>query len=164
MSKREKIIVALMAVAVLYGAWEVLRPKSGKPLPAKGQSAVSDESFVTQMNATLNQLSASKAYEYVMKQATTPWPADPFGQEPFKAEVEAQATPDAQAPRQIKAAYTGFIKVGEKTMAIINGMEYESGETIDPGGLVVEQIAPHQVVLRPAGQGAKVTIPLEESE
>jgi len=131
-------------------------------LPAKGIGTVSDDGFVAQMNETLNQLSASKVYEHVMKQAMTPWPADPFGQQAFQAEVETQIPAETQAPRQIKAVYTGFIKMGEKTMAIINGLEYESGETIDPGGLVVEQIAPHQVILRAAGQGEKVTVPMEE--
>jgi len=165
MAKREKIILAIMAVVVLYGAWEFLMPKTTRRPPAGASKATADSAFVAQMNETLKQLNASQAHEHVMKQAAEAWPADPFGPEPSFVAAETAALPEqAPAPRQAKVAYTGFLRVGEKVMAIINGMEYEPGETIEPDGLVLEQIAPHQVVLKSAGQNGKLTVPLEENE
>jgi len=163
MSKREKIILVAMAVAVAYGAWEYLVPKSVTRPAAQPSGPGIDSAFVAQMNEAVKQLDLTQSHEHVIQKAATPWQADPFVQEAAVAALP-EAVPETGAPRQAKVAYTGFITFGGKTMAIINGIEYERGETIEPGGLVVEQILPTQVVLKPEGQGGNLTVPLEDDE
>ena len=41
--------------------------------------------------------------------------------------------------------YTGYIEVGAQRLAIINDMEYTSGDAIDVQGHYVRRIQPHQV-------------------
>jgi hypothetical protein len=166
MARREKIILAVMVAVIAYAAWDfLLRPAPQRPAalaPADGSA----NGFLTQMNETLKQLSASQAHEQMVKRAETPWPADPFGQGPVQAAADqtAAAMPEKEIPRQALLSYTGFIKVGEKLLAIVNGMEYETGEAIEPGGMVVEQITPTQIVLKSGGHKARLTIPLEDNE
>ena len=60
--------------------------------------------------------------------------------------------------------YTGFLEMGDKRLAIINGTEYETGEKLEPGGFVIQSIRPNQVVISPEDRKTKTMIlPLEEN-
>jgi hypothetical protein len=61
--------------------------------------------------------------------------------------------------------YTGFLRMGDKRLAIINGMEYEVGEILEPGGFTIRSISPSRVVIAPPGRKKKTLIlPMEETE
>ena len=47
-------------------------------------------------------------------------------------------------------------------MAIINGMEYRTGENLDQGGGTVRSILPDRVVIESAGTGEKISVPYKE--
>jgi len=50
-------------------------------------------------------------------------------------------------------------------MAIINGMEYEAGDTVAPGGFTVKSVLPTKVVMgSPQRDGAQIELPLKEIE
>jgi hypothetical protein len=64
-----------------------------------------------------------------------------------------------------EAIYTGFLRMGEKKLAIINGMEYEAGDILEPDGFIIRSISPSRVVIAPAGKKKKtLTLPMEETE
>jgi hypothetical protein len=61
--------------------------------------------------------------------------------------------------------YNGFIELGSKRLAIINGQEYEAGDKLNPGGFTIKSILPTRVVIVSAqGEGAPIVLPLQESE
>jgi hypothetical protein len=47
----------------------------------------------------------------------------------------------------LKVSYTGFMKMGDKTFAIINGVEYAAGDPLEQGDYMVRSITPSQVVI-----------------
>jgi hypothetical protein len=59
-------------------------------------------------------------------------------------------------------AYSGFLEIGSKRLAIINGMEYEAGDRVNPGALSIKSILPNKVIMT-SSQG-EIVLPLQESE
>jgi hypothetical protein len=61
--------------------------------------------------------------------------------------------------------YSGFLQMGQKRLAIINGMEYETGDRLEPGGFLLKSISPTRVVIAPRGKKSKsISLPMEDSE
>ena len=63
----------------------------------------------------------------------------------------------------LNVSYTGFMQMGDKKFAIINGIEYTSGDRLEQGDYIVRSITPRQVVIVSTGSSKKKFIfPLEE--
>ena len=76
--------------------------------------------------------------------------------------AESQKKPDRPLPNLV---YSGFLEVGSKRLAIINGMEYEAGDKLDPGGFTIKSILPTRVMITSAPWGTTpIVLPLQESE
>ena len=57
------------------------------------------------------------------------------------------------------------MKMGDSRLAIINGMEYEVGEKIEPGGYLIRTITPKQIVLDSTkGKRKRFVLPLEDTQ
>ena len=163
MSRREKIILALMALAVLYGGYSFLGTSD------EGQAPVQESRNLEALNAyvlgiagSMPQLSLSDKDKYVMASAVARWPDDPFLQ---TRAPEAQAAAEIEETislEQFDATYTGYVEMNGKRLAIINGREYAPGETLEVSGYVVRRIEPTKVELGKTGSGKTVSIPIEE--
>jgi hypothetical protein len=57
--------------------------------------------------------------------------------------------------------YSGFLEIGAKRLAIINGMEYEAGDKLG-GGITITSVLPNKVIIT-SSQG-ELVLPLQESE
>ena len=63
----------------------------------------------------------------------------------------------------LKVTYTGFMKMGDKTFAIINGVEYAAGDSLEQGDYMVRSITPDQVVIVSSRDSKqRFVFPLEE--
>ena len=58
--------------------------------------------------------------------------------------------------------YSGFLEIGSKRLAIINGIEYEAGDKLSAGGLTIKTVLPNKVIMT-SSQG-EIVLPLQESE
>lgn len=83
--------------------------------------------------------------EYLISRAEADWTRDPFRAESAKAVEDTETDSDAKAPELV---YSGFIRAGNRFLAVVNGMEYRVGEMLNELGYKVEKITPSQVVLR----------------
>jgi hypothetical protein len=83
----------------------------------------------------------------------------------FKPEKEKlnEAKKEATA-RELGMVYTGFLNMGSRNLAIINGNEYEKGEKLPDSGHIVEEIYPNRVVFGIKGSKKKITVKLEEMQ
>jgi len=163
MSKREKILVGLSILTVVYGLYVWLL---ASPQPAA--TAVNDKDQ-KELNAFILKVAEktaarlSKNQAYALQKAQDQWKRDPLIQiEPKAAEeVEERQEPVLTS----KAIYTGFLRMGDKRLAIINGMEYEIGDILEPDGFIIRSISPSSVVIAPPGKKKKtLTLPMEETE
>ena len=164
MTNREKIIVGLMLLVVVYGVYTLFLsppPNPGSLRSAKQQTSLN--AFVTKV-AEKSKIGLSKKQTYIMEKAQAAWKKDPFIQiSPQQAKEEKIV--DKPAVLTSSILYTGFLQMGDTRLAIINGIEYEAGDKLEPGGFVIQNIHPNHVVIAPADRKNKTMIlPMEESE
>jgi hypothetical protein len=163
MTNREKIIVGIMLLTVGYGAIELLLPrtKAGSSAPPV-QGAEGLNTFISKI-AEAAKVATSETSALVIRKAEATWNQDPFmvirKTAPLPAEKPASKEPLRPLPNMV---YSGFVEIGAKRLAIINGMEYEAGDRVIPGDLSVKTILPNKVVMTsPQGE---IVLPLQESE
>ena len=163
MSKREKILVGLMLLAVVYGLYVWFLPSPQQAVAKKGDNAQKQlNAFIIKV-AEQTATGLSKNTAYVLQKAEAMWERDPLIQIKPKAAEEEE---DRQQPvLSSKMTYTGFLRMGDKRLAIINGMEYEAGDRLEPSGFIIRSISPRRVVIAPPGRKKKtINLPMEETE
>ena len=163
MSKREKILVGLMILAVGYGIYIWFLPSLQQTATVfDGNEQKVLETFIHKV-AGKTPTGISKNLAYVLHKAETKWKQDPFIQiEPKAFEEEAESP---QPVLTTKIMYTGFLEMGDKRLAIINGMEYEAGDILEPGEYTIRSISPNRVIIAlPGRQNKTMTLPMEETE
>ena len=157
MSNREKIIVGLMLLTVAYGIYALFFEGKGKSSTAP-IGAVSATKQLENLNAFITKIAeASRAGlseedKYIIARAESAWKQDPL------TTVELTDRPEDEINRQKKqiiqttgpqlnVSYTGFMQMGDKKFAIIDGLEYTAGDELVQGGFKVRSITPRQVVI-----------------
>jgi triphosphoribosyl-dephospho-CoA synthetase len=157
MSNREKIIVGLMLLTVAYGIYALFFEGKGKSstTPTAAVSATKQlenlNAFITKV-AEASRAGLSKEDKYIISRAESAWKQDPL------TTVELTDRPEDEINRQKKqiiqtagpqlnVSYTGFMQMGDKKFAIIDGLEYTAGDELVQGGFKVRSITPRQVVI-----------------
>ncbi len=166
MNRREKIIVGLMVLAVMYGAFALfIEPR----LKAKGKESAGRENaalqeFVQQISTMFSASGGSEEDRYVLAAAEREWGKDPFVEGGNRL-TDKPSTPEAgtePAANQPAFSYTGYVRMGDRDLAIISGQEYESGDRIEATGHIIGEITPTRVVLRSPSGGPEVILVLEQ--
>jgi len=165
MTTRERIIIVIMSLAILYGIYALF-------LSSTPQTTLSDnvdqETQVTQLIADIfKELKKERITETVLHtiaRAEVQWTNDPFYDEDFSVAEDSGKTPEMinAVFKEGDFFYTGYLKMGEKKVAIINGMYYRAGEELERKGYIVRNIYPNRVVLGIKGYKDGITIPLVE--
>jgi hypothetical protein len=157
MSNREKIIVGLMLFTVVYGIYALFFENKGKGgiTPTASVSATQQleslNAFITKV-AEASQAGLSKEDKFIISRAESGWKQDPM------ITVELTDRPEDEMNKrkqqviqttgpQLDVSYTGFMQMGDKKLAIIDGFEYAAGDELEQGGFVVRSITPRQVVI-----------------
>jgi hypothetical protein len=172
MSNREKIIVGLMLLTVVYGVYALFFEGKGKSstTPTAAISATKQlenlNAFITKV-AEASRAGLSKEDKYIIARAESAWKQDPLTTveltdiptDEIKRQKQVVPTPGPQ----LNVSYTGFMQMGDKTFAIINGLEYTAGDELEQGGYIVRSITPRQVVIVSTDRSKnKFIFPLEE--
>ena len=157
MSNREKIIVGLMLLTVAYGVYALFfegKGNSSKSVTAAVSATKQLENlniFIAKI-AEASRAGLSEQDKFIISRAEAAWKQDPMTM------VELTDIPEDEIKRQKKQAiqtagvqlnisYTGFMQMGDKKFAIINGLEYTTGDELEQGGFKVRSITPRQVVI-----------------
>ena len=150
MSRREKIIVAVMAATVLLVGYLYVGPlTTGSPQgvvkPSDGPALDFAQNVTQKLKADIT---LTKDL-FTIRSAERKWEKDPFlKNDTLLSDTQQRidpGTPTVVAGTQPDLVYTGFLEVGTQRLAIINGVEYASGEAIDGKGHYVRRIHPNQV-------------------
>lgn len=160
MSKREKVIVIVMFLAVIYALYALFlsTPENASPAPA-GEELKGLQALVDELRQNLQRENLSDADIYVLEKFNAEWGPDPFYEE--KIEEKTSSTLNA-LPDDINLNYCGYLEIGERRVAIINGMEYETGEELELDGYIVHGIYPTKAVIEIRARQSKITLPLVE--
>ena len=156
-----------MIVAVIYGVYTIFFADPRQVASIKGGG---DKDELDTLNAFITKVAdkakkgLSKKQAYMLEKAETPWRQDPLVKFQPKMSEEEKA---ARQPLVLKTKfmYTGFLQMGDKRLAIINDLEYEVGDKLEPGGLILRGIHPNHVVVGSAvHRNKKVILLMEEIE
>jgi hypothetical protein len=164
MLNRERIIVIIMIIVVAYGAYNFMSKPKDTALVQGSQKRLADlKQFVVEAATSLSKEYVSAADQYIIEQAEKRWPQNPFLQtgnmltsEPF--EVRAEVTRE-----NVQLSYTGFIQTPDKLLAIVNGLEYETGEQLNEAGYYIKKISPRNVVIGIENNQENIVLPLDEA-
>lgn len=164
MTNREKIIVGLMLLTVAYGVYTLFFSSPRQAATVSGRKELATLStFVTKV-AEKTKTGVSKEQAYILQKAQAKWKQDPLIQIQPK-QTEEKEVDSKPLVLNSDIAYTGFLSMGNKRLAIINGTEYEAGEKLEPDGFVIRSILPNHVVIAlPGKENKTMIIPMEESE
>jgi len=160
MAKREKAILIFMFLAVIYAVYALFlsAPKNASPAPA-GEGLKVLQTLVDEVKQNLQKANLSDADTYVLEKVNAEWVADPF----YEKRIEENIPSAQDALRQdINLNYYGYLQIGERKVAIINGMEYETGEELEIDGYIVSGIYPTKAVIGIRGRESKIILPLVE--
>lgn len=150
MSKREKIIVSVMAATLLLGGYLYVMPGTTGSRPGINlPGAVPALDFAQQIVRKLDADTSLANELFTIRSAERKWGRDPF----LTTDASLSDTPSRKAPgnppeataTQLNLDYTGFLEVGTRRLAIINGIDYALGDAIDSQGNYVRRIQSHQV-------------------
>lgn len=150
MTKRERIIVVAMVLAVAYGGYQFLSPKAKRgpgtasaPATAKGLTP-----FAAEVVDQMKKIDSTPTDVYVVARGNSKWPDNPF----FQGNIQTREAKKTEAEQPMETVrkrleFSGFLQVGDRTLAIINGMEYETGEALMESGYFIKSISPGRVIV-----------------
>jgi hypothetical protein len=162
MSKREKIIVFFAALSLVYGFYIFyIEAPSKKGAMGKSSKLESLNTFISHV-AELTKESLSEIDSYIVEKAPKQWNKDPLLGSDSEFHFKAENTEADLSDLKVNIKYAGYLKMGAKNLAILNGLEYEEGEELEKGGFIVRKIYPEKVIIIIKGKQKEIVIPLEE--
>lgn len=171
MTTREKIIVGVMFLTIVYGAYELLGNRGSVKRERADAPKVNPleelRGFVSDVTQKMVKEKMSVEYQYMVERAGMEWVKDPFIASSALLKSEAAVKTPAAKETQSNAAvpdfvYTGFLQLGDKKLAVINGAEYTAGESVGVQGYYIKSIAPNKVVLGKVNSSESIGLNIQE--
>ena len=169
LNKRQIIILVVMGVVVLYGAYEfIFAPSIRKAGTEVKSNSIEVNTLVSKLTNELTKDSSSAETDaYIIARAEADWQKSLFlerGSYKEWAAKEAAAKEGAAGKNvaAVKFIYSGYVDSGKKKMAIINGLEYNVGEKLEIEGYVLKKITNLNVTISNRNTGSEVEIPIQE--
>ncbi len=163
MKKREKIILAVMCACILYAAYYFFLSGTGPGTPmvaVTGGTSADSAKMMTEIANSLKKDPATEPDSYVIARAESNWEADPFYKGVLASAKDKSAAGMAKGPDIV---YSGYVDLGVKRIAVINGNPYEVGDKLElTGSYYVRQIDSTRVVVVDREQSRNITIPLKD--
>lgn len=167
-SKREKIILIAMILAVMYGLFEFLFSSSPDPdLIASKKQLDKLKSSLSSSALVISTGKLSDNQLYIIDNVARDWANNPFNNNFSRDILPGEKVTSGQEGKDNKKGvreliYSGFLSMAKKQVAIINGLEYEVGDELETGGYIVNQIKPSEVLLKIKNQAKIISITLSE--
>ncbi|MBS3810025.1 MAG: hypothetical protein KGY38_07730, partial [Desulfobacterales bacterium] len=152
-----------MIAALAYGGFElfVASPEKGGGQEKSGPDIESARQMAQNIETRLKQTELSTLQNEILDLSARPWEKDPFHRLPQEEKI-TETKDSKQKAKQINLEYTGYLEIGSMKMAIINGVEYRTGQKLEQGTAVVQSISPDRVIIKSAKNGKKISVPYKE--
>lgn len=160
---REKIILAIAALAILYAGYVYLI----EPAMNKAKTTGQKQEISTPAGSLKNDLmkdADAGTQEYIIARAEANWKKNPFvdrNSSSYKEWASIQRAAGSSGAAG-KIVYSGYVDAGMKKIAIIDGLEYQAGDQLEMEGYVLKQVTPSQVLILNKNTGIEVDIPISE--
>jgi hypothetical protein len=156
MSKREKIIIGVMVFSILFALVYFLTPTLTGREEKTGDQYSGSEKIIQEIATELKKVAASPNENYIIARAEAAWAKDPFYRKIQPAPVKAAAGTQ-------EIVYSGFVDMGEKKLAVVNGSTYQVGDKLDFGGsFYLKSVEPSRVVIVDKQNQRNIVIKLKD--
>ena len=162
-SKREKIILGLTVLAVIYAGIVFFSSGPEDITSRSGGDGSSAEDLVTEVVESLALHSRTETERFILEKAQIRWPSDPFITSIASSPGDREPGERTNMDTDEVFNYTGYVEIGSKRLAIINGEEYETGDKVIESPFTVRGITPEQVLLENAGNPIRVVPMADDS-
>ena len=155
-----------MALTVIYGFYALFleNPTSrNDKLSASGSKLEEFNKFITKV-AALTKGGLSIEDSYIIERIPVNWTKDPLLNTIQTFDFKPDEEKEDATPEKLGISYSGFMKMGKKSIAIINGLEYETGEELPDSGHIINQIYENKVVIVTRDGRNKISVPLDETQ
>lgn len=151
-----------MVLSILfYGIYYYTKPSdTGIESPQKKEEKLNK--FVADIAVRLKKKDISRTEKHIIAMAKSEWAGDPFLRIELPLESQAQQERVEVSALKVNFTYSGYMEMGDRRLAVINGMEYVVGEELEPGGYIVNSISPAQVVIGIKETNQTIVLPVEE--
>jgi hypothetical protein len=158
-----KGVLLVICIATLfsagYGLFVFSQRKASKAVPAG--IVTKKKNSVAAIKRGLRRERLSEAEVYVIAKAAEEWPEDPFYKEERRS---AEAEDEEKGSAEPVFRYSGYLEIGRKKLAVINGREYVLGQELEGGGYIVREIHQNKVVIEGKVAGESITVPYREKK
>ena len=152
--KREQILIALAVVGLLYGAADFAMRSTGKNAAPNGDGTLAAVTFslvTEELGASSTSLREANALE-ILNAVSAAWPENIFVN--IASFVSHQKEEGGLALVEDTLVYSGYMTMGEKIFAVINGIEYRIGDMVE--GFFLKEIDPMEIVMEKNGKPARI--------
>jgi hypothetical protein len=121
--------------------------------------------FVAGLNAGLDKEWMKNVGALIFSRAERSWTQDPFlDSRSYKAWLKAKEAAKVVPipPPKINFVFSGYIELGQKKMAIINGIEYREGDLLEIEGYVLKSVNSTRAVIENRKTGVTENVPLQD--
>jgi len=164
MKQREKAILLIAAAAVAYAVYALFLtgpPETGSKSRERELEAA--RTFVLDTSKILAVDEEASRNAYIIGQASMDWDKEPFLVSELSVEEGSSSEAEQDQTLTLPFTYTGYISAGNKKLAVINGMEYEIGDALDPGGYTIVSISPVQTIIETEVDQMPIMLPMEDA-
>ena len=152
MKKREKILLILTLIVAVYALMDffILSKTAHRPDTRRSITHTQKNTgeFVTRSMARISKIDQQikqPRLQTLISKIESDWDHDPFVQ-PLKSDpLEVVSSPSLPVSDFV---YSGYMSVGDILFAVINGVEYRTGEIMPENGVKVINITPQRVILQ----------------
>lgn len=153
MTLRERILVGLAVAAALGAVIYLAIPTAQSPLPEEGSAA---GSVLDVMEMQLQELEFTEREQRILTLMNEPLDASVLRRPPESRQEGGES--EVVLPR-----YTGYARIGERKLGIVDGREYREGESLRGRSLRVVSLHVEKVILAEEGGDEElVEIELEQ--
>jgi len=153
MMQREKILVLISAVFIAYGLYDFTVKKPSRFLRTSSMPQDNLNEFIEKMNKDLKSGELSAYDLFLLTNIDDGSWSNPF--------YQPSLAPSPPLQSEVLPVYSGYILMGTRYIAIIDGEEYEAGNIIKSGEWMVVDISPKQIAVEKSSVGRKY-IPIKE--
>ena len=157
MTRREKIILAMTGAVALVGIGSLFlggQPVLGPLVPGSGKT---DSAQIQALAKTAGEAGLDAREAALLAALQAPWRLAAVYDKPLEGKGQA-------AKAQAKHRYTGYVELGSGRLAVVDGYEYQVGDSLEGGGFKVVAIAPDRVTLESLANGDREEVPYEGQE
>ncbi|HLA05353.1 MAG TPA: hypothetical protein VJZ16_05170 [Syntrophales bacterium] len=167
LTKREIIILGVMAMAILYGAFNffVFAPAgktSSSPSSFSWKNPSELKTFAADMSVGMGKDTLSVEEVYAIGRAEGEWLRDPFYERNVHRGLFKDTAKTEGDAKKITFHYTGYMKHQGREIAIINGWEYGPGDVLETQGYSLKKIYPDKVIIENKEYQVKTEVPMQD--